>query len=147
MVVNEEDDRVQARRDLGLSRELQQDKTSLSDPAIRGGCSGYPVWFRLQELAKWQAGEEMRTSVSSLVRRSKKASTEAYQAFTPRNILREALLFTRGLPPGIFEEVPRRTLVDFNECGVSLDRTNRRNKNGVVKLRIRKPGITQETRS
>ena len=44
---------------------------------------------------------------------SKKASTEAYQAFTPRNILREELFFMRGLPLGIFE-VPRRTLVDFD---------------------------------
>ena len=70
---------------------------------------------------------------------SKKASTEAYQAFTPRNLLREELFFTRGLPLGI-SEVPRRTLVDFNWCGVSLDRNNRRNGHLLVGLRIRKPG-------
>jgi hypothetical protein len=215
MVANEEDDRARARRDLGLSRELQQERTSLSDPA-RGGCRGYPVWFRMEELAKWQAGEETRASVSSLVRwqdehlnpyrmaggsdrdnligwdqfllvvflfiypeaqedeiamfiyengegnvysrsvvsrrlremkfTSKKASTEAYQAFTPRNLLREELFFTRGLPLGIFE-VPRRTLVDFDECGVSLERTNRRNGHGMVGLRIRKPGhYTRDTK-
>ncbi len=27
----------------------------------------YPVWFRMEELAQWQAGKEFRTSVSSLV--------------------------------------------------------------------------------
>ena len=175
----------------------------------------YPVWFRMEELAQWQAGKEFRTSVSSLVRwnqriipygmtdgydrdnligwhqfllvvllfiypeaqedeiamfiiengegnvysrsvvsrrlhemkfTSKKASTEAHQAFTPRNILREELFFTRGLPLGIFE-VPRRTLVDFNGCGVSLERNNRRNGHGMVGLRIRKPGhYTRDTK-
>ncbi len=77
---------------------------------------------------------------------SKKASTEAYQAFTPRNLLREELFFTRGLPLGI-SEVPRRTLVDFNWCGVSLDRNNRRNGHLLVGLRIRKPGhYTRDTK-
>jgi hypothetical protein len=41
---------------------------------------------------------------------SKKASTEAYQAITPKNILQEKLFFMRGfLPLGIFE-VPQTTL-------------------------------------
>ena len=155
----------------------------------------------MEELAKWQAGEETTASVSSLVRwnqrlipyrmtdgynkdnligwhqflvvvfpfiypeaqedeiarfifengegnvysrsvvsrrlremkfTSKKASTEAYQTFTPMNLLKEELFFTRGLPLGIFE-VPRRTL-DFYECGISLERTNRRNGHGMVGL-------------
>ena len=43
--------RARSRSRLGLSRELQQDRTSLgSDPSI-GGTRGYPYWFRIRALA------------------------------------------------------------------------------------------------
>jgi hypothetical protein len=78
--------------------------------------------------------------------KSKKASTEAYQAFTSRNLLQEDLFFMRGLPLSIFE-VPRRRLVDFEECGVSLECTNCRNGRGMVGSRLPKPGhYTRDTK-
>ena len=43
--------RAISRSKLGLSRELQQDRTDLgADPSI-AGTRGYPHWFRLRVLA------------------------------------------------------------------------------------------------
>ena len=43
--------RALSRSRLGLSRELQQQRTDLPpDPSI-GGTRGYPVWFRMRVLA------------------------------------------------------------------------------------------------
>ena len=42
--------RARSHSRLGLSRELQQNRTSLgSDPSI-GGTRGYPYWFRIHAL-------------------------------------------------------------------------------------------------
>jgi hypothetical protein len=64
----------------------------------------------------------------------KAASTEGYQAFTRRNLLRAELS-----PLGIFE-VRRRLLVDFDECGLAIEQCNRSKGHSVVGVRIRKPG-------
>jgi hypothetical protein len=76
----------------------------------------------------------------------KAASTEAYQAFTPRNLLRAELFWSRQPPLGIFQ-VRRRLFVDFDECGLSIEQCNRSKGHSVVGVRIRKPGhYTRDTK-
>jgi hypothetical protein len=52
---------VQAWADMGLSRQLQQTRRVLPHPR-EGGSSGYPVWFREEQLEKWYA-ERQPTSL------------------------------------------------------------------------------------
>jgi hypothetical protein len=53
---------------LGMSRQLQIARRDLPHPR-RGGCSGYPVWFRIIEVARWQAGLPLYVASLSSVRR------------------------------------------------------------------------------
>ena len=55
-----------ARAQLGLSRELEQARRVTSHPSHGGG--GYDVWFRKEQLARAQAGEDVDVSVSSIHR-------------------------------------------------------------------------------
>ncbi len=50
---------------MGLSRQLQQTRRELPHPREEG-FSGYPVWFRDEQLAKWYAGEATEVSLASL---------------------------------------------------------------------------------
>ena len=54
----------------------------------------------------------------------KKVSVEAYDAFSPRNLLREELFWTKGLPLGKVG-IERRKLIDVDEFGVEYKRLNR----------------------
>jgi hypothetical protein len=213
MAINEEDTRAVARRNLGFTRELQQVRTRESDPA-RAGSGGYPVWFRMDQLARFAAGQPVRVSTASIYRwrdrlesfrqtggkarenlvgvdqmllvlflaaypeaeadeaamfiyenggrvytrgvistrmkevgmTEKKASTEAYQAYLPINLLKVELFWTRPPPLGVFQ-VPRRTLVDFDECGIGLEQCERRKGHSLQGIRIRKPGhYTRDTK-
>jgi hypothetical protein len=54
----------------------------------------------------------------------KAASTEAFQAFTPRNLLRAELFWSRPPPLGIFQ-VRHRLLIDVDECGLAIEQCNR----------------------
>jgi hypothetical protein len=56
---------AKARSDLGLSRVLQVDRRV--DPSV-GGSRGYPVWNRIEQLARRDAGEETVASKRSLER-------------------------------------------------------------------------------
>jgi len=58
---------AQARAETGLSRQLQQTRRELPHPRDAGS-SGYPVWFRDAQLAKWHTGEATEVSVASLYR-------------------------------------------------------------------------------
>jgi hypothetical protein len=207
VVVHEDNQCAQARRDLGLSRELQQVRTASSDPA-RGGSRGYDDWYRIDQLERHAAGEDVRVSASSVAcwrvrlqchhmtggcdrlvivgqdqlllclclfiypealqadeiamfiyknggdvyersvvsRRLKDlqltgkcASTEAYQAFTPRNLLKRRLFFTREPPLGILNQ-PRRRCVDFDEMGITIQRCTRTKGHTIVGIHVRKPG-------
>ena len=44
-------DRARSRSILGLTRELEQERTDLPPDPSRGGTRGYPVWFRRRVLA------------------------------------------------------------------------------------------------
>jgi hypothetical protein len=47
---------AQARAELGLMRQLEQHRC-LSPPPSNGGSAGYPVWYRREQLQKWNEGE------------------------------------------------------------------------------------------
>lgn len=69
----------------------------------------------------------------------KRSSTEAYQAFLPVNLMKCHFFWTMPPPLGVVG-VERRRLVDFDECGIELEQTNKSYGHGHVSLRIRKPG-------
>jgi hypothetical protein len=54
----------------------------------------------------------------------KQGSTEAYQAFLPHNILRLRRFWIMPPPVGVFGQA-RKKLIDTNECGISLEKTNK----------------------
>ena len=49
------DVRAHAQADLGMARQLEVTRKDLPHPR-RGGCSGYPVWFRIVEVSRYQSG-------------------------------------------------------------------------------------------
>jgi hypothetical protein len=53
----------------------------------------------------------------------KVASTEAYQAFTPENLLKVELFWTQPPPLGV-RTIPRRKFIDVDEFGVEMNRCN-----------------------
>ena len=55
---------AQARREAGLSRQLQVVRVERPDPS-RGGSGGFERWFREDELVKEANGEPCRSSRSS----------------------------------------------------------------------------------
>jgi hypothetical protein len=67
MVLNNEDCHASARSKLGFFSELQQPRTRESDPA-RAGSGGYPVWFKMDQLARFVAGKDVRVSMASIYR-------------------------------------------------------------------------------
>ena len=61
------DRRAQARRKLGLPRLLQQTRRPDADPS-RGGATGYPEWYRTEQLGRAAAGQPTNVSASSISR-------------------------------------------------------------------------------
>ena len=186
--------RASSRARLGLTRELNETRAELPDPA-KGGTRGYPVADRLFQLAEVQHGRPVKASRQSISRwmerlhpyrmtgnqqrkqvvgvdqltlvvyisihpdatldematfiynegggiysiTKKASSTEAYQAFTPQNVLKVQWFWTRAPPLGVYG-VPRRKFIDVDEFGVALERTNRKYAWAVRFFRVRKPG-------
>jgi hypothetical protein len=60
------DVRARARRELGLSRELQQ--TRSVPPHPRHGSTGYPVFYGEEQLQNWQTGLPINVSRASISR-------------------------------------------------------------------------------
>jgi len=58
---------AQGRRDLGLTQQLEQQRRVGPNPS-NGGSTGYPVWFRLQQLQNNQNNENVKVSASSIYR-------------------------------------------------------------------------------
>ncbi|KAL7549569.1 hypothetical protein ACHAWF_016029 [Thalassiosira exigua] len=69
----------------------------------------------------------------------KRASTTAYQAFTPANIERHRRYWTYPSPAGIVD-VPRRRLIDIDECAIELQDANENYGHAVRGMRVRKIG-------
>ena len=66
----------------------------------------------------------------------KRSSTEANQAFLPRNVLRRERFWTLPPPVGV-AGVSRRFLIDIDECGLELDSTNRTHGSTFSGVRVR----------
>ena len=66
----------------------------------------------------------------------KVGSTEAEQAYTPANILRADLFFTTSFPTGVFG-LPRNSLIDTDECALTLQAMNRSYGKSGFNVRVR----------
>ena len=76
----------------------------------------------------------------------KKVSVEAYAAFTPRNLRREELFWTRVLPLGKVG-VERRKLIDIDEFAMEHKKLNRTKGWGMSCYRVRTVGnYTKDTK-
>lgn len=69
----------------------------------------------------------------------KVASTEAYQAYYPQNVLKANLFWNQPPPLGI-NGVRRRKMIDVDEAGFSLEKINRGRGRSAKGLRVRKRG-------
>lgn len=69
----------------------------------------------------------------------KRASTVAYQAFTPVNLHKHFKYWNYNFPGGI-ADVPRRRMIDIDECGIQLNMANENYGHAVQGLRVRKIG-------
>jgi hypothetical protein len=69
----------------------------------------------------------------------KVVSTEAYQAFTPVNLLKVDLLWTRPPPLGV-RTIPRQEFIEVDEFGVEPNGCNARRGWAIKFLHIRKAG-------
>ena len=58
---------AQARAELGFSRRLEQPRRISPYPGF-GGTGGYPVWYREQQLQRFNAGEAIDVSRRSIYR-------------------------------------------------------------------------------
>ena len=58
---------AQARAELGFSRLLEQPRRTSPHPR-NSGSGGYPQWFREQQLQRFNAGEAIDVSLSSIYR-------------------------------------------------------------------------------
>ena len=58
---------AQARREVGLSRQLKVQRRERPHKS-RGGTTGYPEWYREEQLLRHQNGEEVDVSAASISR-------------------------------------------------------------------------------
>ena len=58
---------AKARRKLGLSRQLEQARSIGPDPS-NGGTTGYPVWYRIDQLDRFYRNEAIDVSLASIYR-------------------------------------------------------------------------------
>ena len=56
---------AKVRADLGFSWQLGHTRRIAPHPS-RGGSSGYPVWYRQQQLTRFRAGMQIDVSVSTI---------------------------------------------------------------------------------
>ena len=69
----------------------------------------------------------------------KVGSTEAKQASLPINMQKRRLFWNQGVPYGV-AGCERRRLIDVDECGIEVQRTNRKYGHSAVGIRVVKPG-------
>ena len=74
----------------------------------------------------------------------KVGSTTARQAQTPENIYRHHLFWTQPHPLGV-QGIPRRLLIDLDECALFLVTANRRYGKAYLGIRVRTPGPYGQT--
>jgi transposase len=95
--------------------------------------------FIYNNTANVYSREDVSKRLKELHLTKKRASTEAYQAFTPLNKQKVRDFWTQGPPLGVIG-LRRAQLIDVDECGFELSKTNRGDGHGFIGLRLRKPG-------
>jgi hypothetical protein len=84
-----------------------------------------------------------RSDISKALKRlgmtRKRGSTVANQAFTPQNLMRRFHFWTSNFPAGI-ANIPRRYLIDVDECGLELRDASSTYGHAVKELRVVKKG-------
>ena len=83
--------------------------------------------------------QDVSRRLTELKLTKKKASTEAYQAFTPENIQKAEEFWSQGPPIGV-HGVDRSRHIDIDEAAFTLEMTNRSTGHAHISIRIRKPG-------
>jgi transposase len=59
---------AQARSEAGLPREQQQHRQLIAPHPSRGGTQGYSVWYRIEQIEKFDNGQPIDVSVASIYR-------------------------------------------------------------------------------
>jgi hypothetical protein len=83
--------------------------------------------------------DNIATRLKEMKYTRKRGSTEAHQAFLPRNLLRQYQFWNLPPPLGI-HGVPRHELFDVDEAGFGLEDVNRHYGHASKGIRVRKPG-------
>ena len=77
---------AKARADLGFSRQLEQTRRIAPHPR-HGGSSGYPVWYRQQQLTRFHAGMQIDVSVATIYRWLKRLEPHRRTGNGPRTTI------------------------------------------------------------
>ena len=77
---------AKARADLGFLWQLGQTRRIAPHPS-RGGSSGYPVWYRQQQLTRFCAGMQIDVSVSTIYRWQKRLEPHCQNGNGPRTTI------------------------------------------------------------
>ena len=77
---------AQARREVGLTRRLGVQRRTPPDPSD-GGSTGYPEWYRQEQLAAHQNGQEVSVSAASISRWSRRLGRYRQTGNSDRNQL------------------------------------------------------------
>ena len=84
-------------------------------------------------------GREISKALVDMDMTRKRASTTAYQAFTPQNLRLHHRFWTYPSPAGI-NGTPRKVLLDADECAIELKDANLNYGHAVKGMRVRKVG-------
>ena len=82
---------------------------------------------------------QISTRMVQLKLSKKIVSTEAHQAYSPLNLLKRHLFWSEAPPFGV-AGADRRRMIDVDECGIEIQRVNRKYGHSAVGIRIVRPG-------
>ena len=82
---------------------------------------------------------QLSTAEKLLYMTQKRASTTAYQAFLPINILKRRRFWSLPYPHGI-ADIRRQDMIDLDEAGVFVDTANRKSGKSFVNIRVNEAG-------
>ena len=82
-----EERQVTLRRNLGFKRLLEQPRSVPVNPS-KGGSTGYPVWYRQQEIDLYSAGQPTTASKNSILHRKERLEPSRQTGNKESTILR-----------------------------------------------------------
>lgn len=132
---------AQARREAGLTRQLQQRRREPPNPS-RGGCTGYDEWYRDVQLLKHQNGEEIDVSPASISRwrqrreRFRRTGNQDRTQLVGIDMM-NMVTFIIAYPDATLDEI---AVFIYNEGGELYD-------NSTISRRLKELQITKKTAS